>query len=696
MINPSVLYKHSRVTVFFLLILGLNQSINIYSQNTEIEDIIEELSSRSENEETDYSMFVEDLSNYLITPLNLNEATVEELERLHFLTEFQIENLLNYIASKGEMETIYELQLVDGFAPDIIRKMLPFVTVEKLEKREKLKSRDILKYGSHGLIAETGFLLEDQKGYIFNDTLKNSGASNYLGDKSKYKIRYDFHYRDKFHVGLTAEKDAGEAFNFEKNKKGFDFYSAHIQINNYGIIKSLTIGDYQVKFGQGLIIWTGFGMGKSADVLNIRKKGQGIRYSSSSDENNFMRGVASSLKLGNFEFIAFFSKKQIDANLIIKDTLVAFDEKISAFQSSGYHRTLSEMEDRKLVDELIIGSKLGFNSDIFKISINVIGYEYGVGLEKSEKPYKLFDFVGNRNLNGSIDYHLFYKKLSLFGEAAISQNGGMAFQNGLIAAVVPQLSFSLLHRYYQRDYQAYYSNSFSENSRISNEQGLFYGLEFHPFRKLKISAYADSYQFPWLKFIVDAPSGGNEYFVQTSFLASKSVEMYFRWRNETKPSNYKIENQAFNQIVNAKKDQFRYQINYRVSQFISLRNRIEVTHYQQFNSNEIGYMFYQDFNLDLQKLPVSVYLRYAVFDAAYDARIYAYENDLLYNFSAPIYSGKGSRFYVMIKYRLLNKFDFRIRYSQFFYPGLESISSGLSEIQGNRRSDLKFQVVLRL
>jgi len=695
--NAVIRYKGLIILfVGFILTLPLNL-IKLRAQNAVIEDIIEELASSSDLEDGDYSTFIEDLSFYLENPLNLNEANIEKLEKLHFLTEFQIENLLNYIAVKEGMTTIYELQLIDGFTMDVIKRMLPFVMVAKIKEREKLRLGNVIKYGRHKLIGETGFLLQEQKAYKPDTTNSenNEPLTKYQGDKMRYKMRYRFHYKDQVFAGLTAEKDAGEAFNLESKPYGFDFYSAHLQLNNLGVVKRLAIGDFQAKFGQGLILWTGFGMGKSSDVLNIRKKGQGIRYYTSTDENNFMRGAGSTLKFGKFEFTTFFSHKQIDANLEQADTLEDTEEQLTAFQNSGYHRTVTELANRKAVNESIIGTKLGFAFKSLKLSANFVGYQYGLDLLPSSKPYKLYDFEGGSNYNASLDYQLFYKKMSFFGETAIGQNGALAVQNGLVASIVPQISFSLLHRYYQKNYQAYYSNSFSENSRINNEQGIYYGLEFHPVRRLKIAAYADFYEFPWLKFGVDAPSNGKEYFIQASYSLGRNVDMYFRWRTETKASNFTSVNEALKLVLDEKKDQYRYHISYKISDFIQLRSRIEISQYQQNNEKEYGFMFFQDANFNLKHFPLSIYIRYAVFDATYNARIYAYENDILYSFAVPSYSGKGSRFYAMVKYAIADFIDLRIRYGHFFYPTEETIGSGLSEIDGNLKSELKLQIVAR-
>jgi hypothetical protein len=106
-------------------------------------------------------------------------------------------------------------------------------------------------------------------------------------------------------------------------------------------------------------------------------------------------------------------------------------------------------------------------------------------------------------------------------------------------------------------------------------------------------------------------------------------------------------------------------------------------------------MLLQDVSFDFKTIPLSFDLRYCLFDATYDSRVFAYENDILYNFSIPAYSGRGSRFYLLARYRIGKLFDLRIRYSQFLYANTKVISSGYDEIQGNIKSELKFQVVYR-
>ena len=94
-------------------------------------------------------------------------------------------------------------------------------------------------------------------------------------------------------MALTAEKDRGEEFFTGSNKQGFDFYSAHLFIKDYNrTIKAIAIGDYAVSFGQGLILYSGFGAGKSSYVMNIKRTVPGCCGTYTSvNESNFQRGL---------------------------------------------------------------------------------------------------------------------------------------------------------------------------------------------------------------------------------------------------------------------------------------------------------------------------------------------------------------------------------------------------------------------
>lgn len=101
-----------------------------------MEEVLEDLSVNNDINNSVNSLNweneLEELSNRLQEPVNLNSATREQLEQFPFLSDIQIEHLLAYIYIHGQMETIYELQLVEELDRQTIQYLLPFVCIKLL------------------------------------------------------------------------------------------------------------------------------------------------------------------------------------------------------------------------------------------------------------------------------------------------------------------------------------------------------------------------------------------------------------------------------------------------------------------------------------------------------------------------------------------------------------------------------------
>ena len=411
-----------------------------------------------------------------------------------------------------------------------------------------------------------------------------------------------------------------------------------------------------------------------------------------------MRGAGATIKFGDFDITAFFSYKNIDANLDDTDTLSTEEEIATSFQITGLHRTDSELSGKDAISEMVYGSNVKWRKKRFNVGASFIQYFFGAELNKRDQPYNMFDFQGSSNFNASIDYNATYKNLFFFGEEAIGQNGAYALLNGVSAGISSQVAVSVLHRYYQRDYQAYYAIGFGEQSGTSNEEGLYLGAEINPYKSLKISAYFDSYTFPWLKFRTNAPSYGTDYFAQADYSISRYVNMYVKYKQETKHINSSNDFTGVVPTLPYTKKQLRYHISYKLSRKLTMKSRVEISNYQMDNSEaEKGFMIYQDITYKPWRLPLTASFRFAMFDATYNSRIYAYENDILYGFSIPAYFNKGTRTYLTLKYTVIPKFiDIWLRYAMFNYANVETMGSGNTEIQGNTKSEVKFQIRIKL
>lgn len=662
-----------------------------------IDQLIESIAEEFDTE-IDYTTLVEELTELARNPINLNSATANDLQKLIVLNEIQIQNLLRHIEEFGHLSSKYELQSVDGFNLDVIYRILPFITTTEIKKKQSLSAKNVFKYGKSTLFLRYQRVLEEQQGFseIDDSTLNASPNSRYLGNPDKLYLRYNFKYSNKVSFGITAEKDAGEEFFSGNNKNGFDYYSSHFFLSNFGRVQSFALGDYHLQFGQGLTLWSGLSFGKSSDAINIKKQAKGVRKYSSANENGFMRGAATTVSLGDFYITTFYSDKKIDGNISASDTLNNEALYISSLQETGYHSTPAEIEDRDALKETLFGTNIKYSNKGLNIGATAYKTKYNVSLEKKTELYNGFSFYGNENSNIGIDYSYSFKKVSVFGEFARSENGGYAFLNGALISLHSQLLLSILHRNYQKDYQVFYSAAFSENSRPVNEKGIYFGLTSNLSSKISISAYMDNFQFPWMKFRTDAPSSGVEYLGQINYSLTRKTNMYFRYRKEDKMQNGSSEFDAITKLLQRTKESYRYHISYSVSPSITMKNRFEYMLYEVEGSEPSkGYLIYHDISYNPNK-PWSVSLRYALFDTdTYDSRLYAYERDVLYAFSIPAYYYKGNRIYVLLNYKITDKITFYLKFSQTYYSNKDIISSGLTQIDSNTKSEVKAQLRIK-
>ena len=654
-----------------------------------IADIFEQYTAETV-EVVDYNSFFEDLMFCAENPINLNKATREQLEKLPFLSDMQIENIQAYVYRFGAMKTIYELQLIEGLYMTDIRRMLPFVKVgEAADVNKKIYWHDLLKYGKSKLLFRLDKGLETKEGYqLLPEEDKNSVEENskkYLGNDFYNSLRYSFRFKDRISLGITAEKDAGEQF-WGSTHKGYDFYSFYAQLNNFGKFRTIVLGDYRASFGQGLVLYSEFVMGKSSYVLNVIPRSSGLKKYSSTDESNFFRGGGATVRLGKFDLSAFCSNKMIDG-----DTA---NGAFSSIITTGYHRTPDELSKKHTVNQQIVGGNVTYTNMNLQLGLTAVHTQLDSRLMPDKSVYNYFYFSGNKQTSGGVSYRYRWKKLNLFGETAMTDNGSMATLNGCSFSPASSIGLVVLQRYYAPEYDTFYASSFAETSRINNESGLYLGAEIRPFAKWKFAAYADGYRFPWPKYGIDIPSVGKDYLFHADFTPRNNVAMYWRFKYENKQTNLSTAGVVMPVVVPAQKTSLRYQLTYSYENF-SFKNVLEGNLSRQGDTDwTYGMNALQDVSYVFQKIPLKVDFRYQFFDAvSYENRFYSYERDVLYAFSIPMYFGLGSRYYLNVKYDLNKRLSLWFKIAQTVYAdNRESLSSGNEAISGNRKTDLRFML----
>jgi hypothetical protein len=662
-----------------------------------IETIAEQLGEGDESE--DFNTLLDELLYFSEHPININNTTANELAQLPMLDDIAIANLLTHISVNGKLLNVYELQAVNGFTTPLIRQIEPFINVSDNPDATSFSFKEMIKEGTHELVLRYQQVLNPQEGYseIEDSALALSPNSRYLGDPQKYYARYRFKYSNKISWGLTMEKDAGEQFFKGTMKQGFDFYSGHIFVSNMGVLKAAALGDFQAQFGQGLVFWSGLAFGKSSDGVSIKRNAQGLKPYTSVDENRFLRGGGTMLKFGKFEITAFGSYKLMDANVsTTTDTLTEQEESISSIFSSGFHRTPGELEDRQSISEAVYGGNVSYKSRRLSIGVTAVGYQYSKNLNRGDDLYNIHEFTGKQNSNYGIDYSYIWKNFHFFGEFALSQNLGFATTNGVFMTIDPRVTITAMVRHLQPKYQALYANAVTENSRMNNETGYYLGFNINPLKNWFLNGYFDIFRFPWLRYQVNGPSFGYETIGQLIYRPSKTLEIYFRFRQKQKQLT---ESSAYSEapikgLENEKRTSYRFNLTYTLNKTMTLKSRIEYSRYRRGNQEvEQGFMIYQDFNFKPLSFPLSFTARLAYFDTeTYNSRIYVYESDVLYAYSFPAYYYRGMKAYLTLRYSIHKNIDAWVRVANLFYSNRNQIGSGLETIDGKSRTDIKIQL----
>ena len=670
--HTKLIYKSlkQRIIIFCFTVFFITVTAQVYSQSEtsrELESLLENYFNGDETRDMD--QLLQDLLVLQNQPININRATAEDLAILPFLSPLQINAILEYRKNHGNILSPGELSVIPGLDERRSQLLSHFVVFG--EKKAGPPSRR----DKHELLARWGRLAELQAAY--KEPRKYEGSP----DRLYFRYKYD---SQNIQVGMTGKKDAGESFFSKSNTEGFDFYSGHVSYTqkNWNVI----LGDYNIRFGQGLVAWQGFAIGKSSESSTIGNTAQGIRPYTSSVESNFMRGISARVEAGRFSLMPFFSYSKIDAGTSEADGQKVF----TSIRTTGYHRTTGEIEGKNAVGALSAGSHLQFDGDHFSAGLTGVHNRYQYPYVRSNSEYNEFLFQGKDVTNFSLDYRWGINKLYFYGETAMKTGGGWAQQTGIMYHPFDKADIALSYRNIGEHYSSPHASTFMEGSQVNDEEGLYIGLKILPVSKLTVNFYVDFFKFRHAKYTTIGPGSGNELLLDLNYKLNKEWQIDGRYSRNQKPVR-------FSGVYTVKdleqtRQSLRFNLNGKLSPTISLKTRVEQSWFSH-DHKSTGFFIGQDLGCHPPRWSWNGWFRVAYFHTGdYDSRIYAYENDVLYQFSTPAFYGEGIRSYLTGKVKICEKLDFYYKFSRTWFFNVESIGSGNSEISGNKQTDVKFML----
>ncbi|MFB6306081.1 MAG: hypothetical protein ABEH43_03685, partial [Flavobacteriales bacterium] len=190
-----------------------------------------------------------------------------------------------------------------------------------------------------------------------------------------------------------------------------------------------------------------------------------------------------------------------------------------------------------------------------------------------------------------------------------------------------------------------------------------------------------------------APSTGYEFSTRFDYSYQKfKGKLIFKRKN--KKRNTREEQQGVPVIVTKEKNELRFGASMNVTPQFEIQTRLQSSFCKEGKGNwEKGTLFMNTFSYDSKRIPLSLRTRLAIFNTnSHNTALYAYEHDVLYAFSVPAYSGQGIRTYFLIKYEMSSSLSCWLRWGEWFYYDRKKVGSGLNEISGNSKNEMKLQI----
>lgn len=494
---------------------------------------------------------LERLIHLLEKPVRINVEGPGKLVDSGLLTRYQAASLADYRIRHGDVLSAPELAMVDGFTPSLVELVRPFISFDSF------KGVDLPAYGR-----------------VKCDAAIRTSAHTDDTDT-------DYAYSTKFRVsyGNVASGNVSFSRSYGAVSARPELKSFNMSCNFPGVGLEFFLGDFNARFGQGLVMWNGMSMSGVNSPSSSRKNAPGLSATWSFSGSSALTGAAARWNAGHWTASAAVAFPQLKKYLWVR---------------------------------------VGNN---FLPMLNIAWYgtygQFSV-THISEMSGTASGGVSVPDMKTSVDMQMCIRGVNLYGEVAYDWvNRTFASLAGGDWGVGDNGRLGVHLRYYPAIYLSSWSSAVRTSTKCSNEYGLCFSGEsshglfsldaaYHPVPKVKdaSSSIQIKAQLRWM------PSVGE--FLKMDFRVTE------RWRSWGTPFRTDLRADA--------------SVDVEGWTFSSRVNLLKCIGY--------GMLVYLDESWKNERF--SVHVRQGAFRIdEWDDRIYVYERDAPGSFTVPAFYGRG-------------------------------------------------------
>lgn len=584
-----------------------------------------------QQEETDSEVLVNLWWHYLEQPVQVKKIDKNFLEELIFLNPIEIKQILIFCKENQPILHVHELQYVSNLSEQSFLRLRPFIYVPQKAKQLSTKNKQEI-------------LVRFAQNFNNEEEIKQAE-----------KLYTHFRAQRKWYrFGFLAEKDAGENL---PHKGGFDFHSAQLYFQHPKKDFQLALGDYHIKMGQGLMLYQGYANGVGANINSIKRQDFRLKPYTGTNENDFFRGIAASWKHKKMRYSTFYSNRQRDARIYNENGQNYFIN----FNNSGLHASDTDLEKKDRVKEINYGVSLRWSSQKTTLGWHYMRSNYDAMQRKEEDTYAI---IGDRFQNTAFDFSFDIKNHHFFGEWSSDLNK-QAFLIASLSPLSDKLALAFLFSKNENGFHAPYAQLF--NGQNAGAHNFYVGLTYDYSPKLHFSFYHTRNSIGTNNTTQLLFPDNHKAFAQISYKVRRGPSTYLQYQssvkqNATEGSN---NNTISNQSTQTK---IRWHSEIPFSENWKFRWRIEYQHYKdEIDLHEDAWMIYQELKYKPLKSKLSLVLRYVLFDTTFETRIYAYEQQVRYQYASAQFYGQGEQIYLLTHYKINKHYECWLRYAHYHF-----------------------------
>jgi hypothetical protein len=555
-------------------------------------------------------------------PLDLNSATLQELEASGLFTPFQARMVAEYRQRHGRLLSIYELASIPGFRKNQIQQIADFITLNGNRATVRSAPRNIR------MLVSAGASFPE---------LAGPGSSIAASFRMKARLG------TQLSAGLAYQKDPGERA-FPGGRP--EFLNGYIYYQGKGALEDCIAGNFRLHHGTGLV--QGSGLLYSVPGFHPHPMVRAtLKPYAGTSETGTHRGLCCRVNLQPIKLTAWLSHLPLDLSLGgVMDPKPGVDW-VSLRRESGSHRTPLEISGRSLGylfnagiqgvwirNSLLLGAQLTLESS---------------GLNQAGRDS--LQVTGDRTtfIAGSLFWLYSLQKLEIYGEASSSGKNRSAILSGVNYDLNDFMRCGLQLHWYGLSHRETFSSAYGSGSHISNERGLSLRLHIEPIRGLLADLMFELFGYPSQRSTSLIPSRAYRY----SCLFHNGETGKLQWRISVIRKSWQVtpagETPGIRPITGRDILKLEGRVAYSPLPGFSWQTRLAASLVCGDHSSP-GIAASQQVRIGERKVKCS--LQFVVFHiSCWDGRIYLYQPGLYQQFSFPVCYGTGQRLTGVVSYK---------------------------------------------